>query len=64
MFIVIIWYLLIIVQNFMGYGTAYRLTKAGGDDGLALFGWMIVMGFAAIVPGLGIWLWIKYREET
>jgi len=61
MFLVIIWYIVIIVQGFMGIGTAYRLTKMGGDNGLALWGWMFVMELAAIVPGLGIYLWWKYR---
>lgn len=36
------WYILIIVQAIMGYGTAYRKIKANGDNGVSLFGWMIV----------------------
>jgi len=47
---------------FLGYGTAYRLTKQGGDNGVSLYGWMIVTGLAAAVPGLGIYLWKKYRN--
>jgi len=56
------WGVIAVVQQFMGYGTAYRLTKANGDNGLALFGWLILMNFAAAIPGLGIWLWLKYRD--
>ena len=56
------WYILIIIQYFLGYGTAYRLTKAGGDNGASLFGWQILMGLASIIPGLGIILWVSFRE--
>jgi len=56
-----LWIVLLTVQSFLGYGTAYRLTKNGGDNGVALFGWMLVCGFAAIIPGLGFWLWAKYK---
>ena len=63
MFFLILWYILVGVQGMFAYGTAYRLTKRGGDNGVALFGWMLVMGFASIIPGLGIYLWYKYRQE-
>ena len=59
----VLWYIVIFVQEFMAYGTAYRLTKNGGDNGVALFGWMIVFGLAAIIPGLGIYLWVRYKDE-
>ena len=59
-----LWLLLFVIQGYLGYGTAYRLTKRGSDNGVALFGWMIVTGLAALVPGLGIWLWIKYRDSN
>ncbi len=42
--------------------TAYRLTKKGGDNGAALLGWLIVLGLASLIPGLGIYLWNKYRD--
>ena len=64
MFILILWYIVIIVQIFFGYGTAYRLTKNGGDNGVALLGWLFVMSLAACIPGLGIYLWHKYRDEN
>ena len=60
--ILFVWYAITIVQGFLAYGTAYRYTKRGGDNGLALFGWMIVFGFAAAIPGLGIYLWNKSKE--
>ena len=61
--ILLIWYVVWIVQAIMGYGTAYRKTKANGDNGVSLFGWMIVYcSLAALVPGLGIYLWIKSKE--
>ncbi len=62
MILVILWEIVTAVQMFFGYGTAYRLTKSGSDNGVSLFGWMIVMGLAAMVPGLGIYLWNKYRD--
>jgi hypothetical protein len=58
----ILWYVCIIVQVFMSYGTAYRLTKKGGDNGISLWGWMIVLNLASAVPGLGIFLWVKNRK--
>ena len=57
-----IWYIIVMVQSFLAIGTAYRLTKKGGDNGIALWGWCVLMGFAAIIPGLGIFLWIKNKE--
>ena len=59
---VIIWYVMVAIQMFLGYGTAYRLTKTGGDNGITLFGWIMVQGLAALVPGLGIYLWYKYKD--
>ena len=56
------WYVLVIVQSFLAYGTAYRRTKIGGDDGVALYGWVLVYSLAAIIPGLGIYLWKKSKE--
>ena len=59
----VLWSICVTVQTFFGYGTAYRLTKRGGDNGVALFGWFIAMGFAGLIPGLGFYLWRKYRDE-
>ena len=60
--IAIVWYVLIVVQAFLGYGTAYRKTKANGDNGVSLFGWMILYcSIVPIVPGLGIYLWSKSK---
>ena len=63
MFLLIIWYIVTGIQSILSYGTAYRLTKRGGDNGVALFGWFIVMYLASTIPGLGIYLWYKYRDE-
>jgi len=63
-FIIFLWYILYFVQLLLGYGTAYRLTRAGGDNGVALFGWMIVTALVALIPGAGIWMWYKYRLHT
>ena len=63
-FIIFAWNVLTLVQVILGYGTAYRLTKGGGDNGVSLFGWMIVMSLASAVPGLGIYLWNKYKDHA
>ena len=63
MFFAFLYYIVITVQMFFSYGTAYRLTKRGGDNGVSLFGWLFVMNLAALVPGLGIWLWFRYKDE-
>jgi len=59
-----IWYIITLVQMFMGYGSAYRATKKGGDNGVALFGWLFVYALAAMVPGLGFYLWKKSKQES
>lgn len=59
----LIWYLIAIVQVVLGYGTAYRAAKENGDNGVSLFGWLIVYGLAALIPGLGIYLWLKSKPE-
>ncbi|MDR1083089.1 MAG: zinc ribbon domain-containing protein [Coriobacteriales bacterium] len=59
--IVVVWYVITYVQMFLSYGTAYRWAKGGGDNGLSLFGWMLVFGLASCIPGLGLYLWFKYR---
>ena len=61
--ILVMWYVMTVVQAFFAYGTAYRRTKAGGDNGVALWGWLLVYGLAATIPGLGIYLWRKYRDD-
>lgn len=56
-------YLIAIVQVFFAFGTAYRLTKKGGDNGVALFGWFFVLYLASMIPGLGIYLWFRYKDK-
>ena len=63
MFFAFLYYIVVTVQMFFSYGTAYRLAKRGGDNGVSLFGWLFVMNLAALVPGLGIWLWFRYKDE-
>jgi len=62
LFLLVIWWITWLLQMFFAYGTAYRLTRDGGDNGMALFGWMILMNLAAVIPGLGIYLWVKNRD--
>jgi len=64
MLILIVWYVISVIQIFLGYGTAYRLTKNGGDNGASLFGWLFVMSLASIIPGLGIYLWRRNKAEV
>jgi len=63
MFLLIIWYIVVGIQGILSYGTAYRLTKRGGDNGASLFGWLFALSFASLIPGLGFYLWHKYRYE-
>jgi len=62
MFILILWQITILIQVIFSYGTAYRLAKTGGDNGVSLFGWLWLMQLASLIPGLGIYLWFKYRD--
>lgn len=61
-FLYIVWYIIVFVQELLGMGTAYRKTKAGGDNGVALWGWLFVFSLAAAIPGLGYYFWRKYRD--
>lgn len=61
--ILVIWNIIYIVQVFFAYGTAYRYTKKGGDNGIAFFGWFLAFSLASLVPGLGIYLWHKSKKE-
>ena len=58
----IAWYIIVAVQGLMAYGTAYRKTKANGDNGVSLVGWLFVYGLAASIPFLGYYLWKKNKE--
>lgn len=58
-----LWRVMVLVQGLLSLGTAYRLTKRGGDNGVALWGWLFVLNLASVVPGLGIYLWYKYKDE-
>lgn len=62
MFFVVVWRILIIVQLFLSYGTSYRLTKNGDGNGVSLFGWSTLLCLASVVPGLGIYLWVKCKD--
>lgn len=57
------WYILIIVQSLLAMGTAYRKTKANGDNGVSLYGWSLVYGLAALVPFLGCYLWKQSKKD-
>ena len=58
-----LWRVMVLVQGLLSLGTAYRLTKRGGDNGVALWGWLFVLNLASVVPGLGIYLWYKNKDE-
>ena len=60
----IVWYISTIIQTFLAYGTAYRKTKANGDTGASLFGWLLVYGFVAAIPYLGYYFWKKSNEAN
>ena len=62
-FFIILWYIIYFIQFFLGFGTAYRLTKENGDNGVSLWGWMLLIGLASLIPGLGFYLWSKYKES-
>ena len=60
--IIFIWYIVGFIQMMLGYGTAYRLTKNGGDNGVALVGWLVITNLASLIPGLGFYLWSRNRD--
>ncbi|MCL2407891.1 MAG: hypothetical protein FWC95_08180 [Defluviitaleaceae bacterium] len=61
-FILFIYSIISMIQAFLGFGTAYRLTKNGGDNGVSLFGWMFLMQLVSVIPGLGIYIYIRCKD--
>lgn len=61
-FVGFIYFCVFVWQVFLGYGTAYRLTKESGDNGSSLFGWLLLTTLSAIIPGLGFYVWNKYKN--
>ncbi len=59
-FVIGFWLLFYVIQLFLAYGTAYRCTKKGNDNGAALFIYLIGFSFAALIPGLGLHYYIKH----
>ncbi len=55
-----VWFLFVIVQYFLSFGTAYRATKKGNDNGFGLFIYLIGFGAASVIPGLGLHYYIKH----
>jgi hypothetical protein len=58
----LLWYFTMVIQGYLSFGTAYRYTKIGGDNGVALFGWLFVFGLASVIPGLGFYLWHRSKK--
>lgn len=56
----IVWAIIYILQLFLAFGTAYRCTKNGNDNGVGLFIYLLGFSFAALVPGLGLHYYIKH----
>lgn len=56
----IVWAIIYILQLFLAFGTAYRCTKSGNDNGVGLFIYLLGFSFAALVPGLGLHYYIKH----
>lgn len=61
--LLILWGSIFIIQFLLSYGTAYRLTKRGSDNGVALFAWLFILLLASTIPGLGICLWLMFRDD-
>jgi len=57
-----IYFAIVAVQEYFSIGTAYRLTKYEGGDGVDLWKWGLKLGFASLIPGVGIYIWYKYRN--
>ena len=53
----VLWTIMYTAQVLLAFGTAYRKTKHGGDNGATLFGWLFIHSIAALVPGLEIAFW-------
>lgn len=60
--VLFIWAFVFVIQFFLGFGTAYRCTKKGNDNGTGLFIYLIGFSFAALVPGLGLHYYIKHLQ--
>lgn len=60
--LLIAWAIIYALQAFLAFGTAYRCTKYGSDNGVGLFIYLIGFGFAALIPGLGLHYYIKHLQ--
>lgn len=58
--IALIWFVFFVIQLFLAFGTAYRCTKRGNDNGVGLFIYLIGYFFAALIQGLGLYYYIRY----
>ncbi|MCL2361739.1 MAG: hypothetical protein FWC73_08010 [Defluviitaleaceae bacterium] len=61
--VTLVWIIITVVQFLLGHWPAFRLLRQQDNNGLSLFGWLIAMCVAAFVPGLGFFLWHRYRKN-
>lgn len=60
----LIYAILVLVQSFMAFGTAYRWTRNMDGNGIVLFFCLLLCQLMAWVPGLGIFLWVKSLDSN
>lgn len=56
-----LWLIIYFIQIILGFQMAYWRTKQGGDNGIALIGWLFAFYIIAFVPGMGIYRYFQYR---
>ena len=58
--LITLWFIMFILQSLLSLGTAYRCTKNGNDNGMALFIYLIGFNCCSLIPCLGLYYYIKY----
>ena len=59
----IVYWIIVAVQGVLVFWAAYNAAKLYGDDAPDFYMRRAVYGLAAFIPGLGFWLWFKYRDD-
>jgi len=59
----IFWAMIAMVQLIFAFGTAERIIKSKGARGNSALKWHLALIAASFVPGLVIYLRVKYRKQ-
>ena len=59
--VMVAWGLIYLIQQFVAFASAWYKIKRDNAGAMAYIGWLIAYGFAALVPGLGFYIFKKNK---